>query len=203
MPKKRIGKEIRPTKETKIFCEINLDGKGISKIVSGIGIIDHMMELFSFHGFFDLKLKATGDLRVDIHHTNEDIGICFGKAFKKALGDYKGIKRFANASAPMDEAIAKVAVDISNRGSLYIYPLSSEINARLGGEKGYSFKDFEQLLEAFSKNSGINIIIELPYASGDLHHNIEAIFKALGRALDEATKIDPRRKSVPSTKGIL
>ncbi len=199
MPNKRIGKEIRPTRETKITCIINLDGKGDSNIDTGIGIIDHMLELFSFHGFFDLNLKATGDLKVDIHHTNEDVGICLGKAFKKALGNSKGIRRFDAGSAPMDEVLARATVDISNRGSLYLnYPL----NHVFGEEKGYSFKDFEQFLDSFAKNSGINIIIELPRV-GDLHHTVEAIFKALGRALDNATRIDSRRKGVPSTKGIL
>lgn len=200
MAKKRVGKEVRPTKETKISAEINLDGKGVSKINTGIGIIDHMLELFTFHGFFDLKIETKrGDFEVDIHHTNEDLGICLGKAFKKALGDCKGIKRSGSANIPMDEALARVAVDISNRGSLYF---ANKTTSALGDEKGYTIKDFEQLLDAFAKNSGININIEVT-GFGDLHHTVEAIFKALGRALDEATKIDPRRKGIPSTKGIL
>jgi len=196
--KKRTATIKRKTKETDIAAKLNIDGSGKSKINTGIGILDHMLELFAFHGLFDLEVFAKGDLKVDIHHTNEDVGIVLGEAFKKALGDKKGIRRFGSASAPMEEVVANVAVDISGRG--FFKTLS---NPSAGEEKGYTFAHANHFLEAFAKKMGMNLSIQLFSANSDLHTNLEPIFKALGIALDQATQIDPRRKGVPSTKGVI
>lgn len=188
----------RKTRETEIVVSLNLDGAGKAKISTGIGFVDHMLELFSFHGLFDLDIQAKGDLNVDIHHTNEDLGICLGQAFKKALGDCAGIKRFGASEVPMDKARAKVVIDISNRYSFSGLDAGRDVKSR---EK-YSLDDAGDLLDSFAKNMGINLHVDI-IAGDDLHHIVEAIFKALGIALDQATQIDPRRKDVPSTKGIL
>lgn len=185
----------RKTKETEITVSLKIDGKGKADINTGIGFLDHMLELFAFHGLFGLKVQAKGDLKVDIHHTNEDIGICLGQAFKEALGDCAGIRRFGSAEVPMDQARAKVAIDISNR-----YAFSG-----LKGpppKENYSIEDASDLLDSFAKNIGMNLHVDI-ISGTDLHHVLEAVFKALGIALDQATQIDPRRKEVPSTKGIL
>lgn len=199
--KKRTAQIKRKTKETEISAKLNIDGSGRAKISTGIGILDHMLELFTFHGFFDLDIKAKGDLKIDIHHTNEDIGIVLGEAFKKALGDKKGIKRFGSASVPMEEVVAAVVVDISGRSS---YRLKT---GRFGEtpqpQDGYAMKDLEHFLEALSKHIGMNLNITVGPTSFDLHTTLEPIFKALGIALDEATQIDPRRRGIPSTKGVI
>ncbi len=203
MPKQksRSAKITRKTKETQIILNLNVDGKGKAKIDSAIGFLDHMLELFSFHGLFDMELKAAGDLKVDTHHTNEDIGICLGQAFKKALGDCKGIKRFGSSEVPMDQARAKVTLDISNR---YAYKISlpGGSGIELKKTENYSFHEAGDFLDSFAKNLNINLHVEI-LAGDDLHHILEAVFKALGVALDEATQIDPRRKEIPSSKGIL
>jgi imidazoleglycerol-phosphate dehydratase len=199
--RKRIATIKRKTKETDITVKLNIDGSGKSKINTGIGILDHMLELFAFHGLFDLEIAAKGDLKVDIHHTNEDIGIVLGQAFKKALGDKKGIKRFGSASVPMEDVVANVTIDISGRG---YYRLKVE-KAKFvpSGEGEYQFPDIEHMLESFAKHLGMNLNIRIENASSDLHTNLEPAFKALGKALDEATQIDPRRKGIPSTKGVI
>ena len=196
--KKRVATIKRKTKETDISGKLTVDGKGDeNSIDTGIGFLDHMLDLFAFHGLFDLKLKAKGDLKVDMHHTNEDIGICLGKAFKDALGDCKGIKRFSSAEVPMDKAKAKVVVDISNR-----YAFEKNIQTLpSGSEKGYTFDDGMDFFDSFAKKLNMNLHIES--SGSDLHHVLEAVFKAFGVALDEATQIDPRRKDIPSTKGII
>jgi imidazoleglycerol-phosphate dehydratase len=160
-----------------------------------------MLELFAFHGLFDLDITAKGDLKVDIHHTNEDIGIVLGDAFKKALGDKEGINRSGNFSMPMEAVVANVVVDISGRGSFKRIG-SESVLLRLK-EKGYEFKDAEHFFEAFAKHLGMNLNIKIDSPSMDLHTTLEPIFKAFGKALDEATQIDPRRKGVPSTKGVI
>lgn len=195
--KARTAEIKRKTKETDISGKLVIDGKGKADIKTGIGFLDHMLDLFAFHGLFDLKLKAVGDLNVDIHHTNEDIGIALGIAFKEALGDCKGIRRFGSAEVPMDKARAKAVVDISNR---YAFEKRIETLPH-GSEEGYSFDDGIDFLDSFAKRFNINLHIEA--SGGDLHHVFEAIFKALGVALDQATQIDPRRKDIPSTKGII
>jgi imidazoleglycerol-phosphate dehydratase len=195
----------RKTKETDITVKLNIDGSGKSKIDSSIGILDHMLELFAFHGLFDLDIAAKGDLKVDIHHTNEDIGIVLGEAFKKALGDKKGIRRFGASSVPMEDVVANVTVDISGRGffkDVTIQPCGT-IRQEIRDEKDYSFVHANHFFEAFAKKFGINLSIQLISSNPDLHTNLEPVFKALGVALDQATQIDPRRKGIPSTKGMI
>jgi len=199
--KKRIASIKRKTKETEIEVKLNIDGSGKAKINTGIGILDHMLELFVFHGLFDLEIKAKGDLKVDIHHTNEDVGIVLGEAFKKGLGDKSGIKRFGSASVPMEEVVADVAVDISGRGYYRLKTGKGVVAPKM--EDGYVFTDAEHLFDALAKHLGMNLNITVNPLSPDLHTTLEPIFKALGIALDQATQIDPRRKGVPSTKGII
>lgn len=191
----------RKTKETDISIKLNIDGAGISKIDTGIGILDHMLELFAFHGLFDLEIKAKGDLKIDLHHTNEDVGIVLGDAFKKALADKKGIKRFGSSSVPMEEVVASVSLDISGRSS---YKLRMPgIGEAPQSQDGYGLKDAQHFFEAFSKRLGMNLSITIEPQVKDLHTTLEPAFKALGIALDQATQIDPRRKGVPSTKGVI
>jgi imidazoleglycerol-phosphate dehydratase len=180
---------------------LNIDGSGKAKINTDIGILDHMLELFAFHGLFDLEIQAKGDLKVDIHHTNEDVGIVLGQAFKKALGTKTGIKRFGSASVPMEEVVANVTVDISGRGYYRLKTGRGVVAPKM--EEGYVFTDAEHLFDAFAKNLGMNLNILVNPLSSDLHTTLEPVFKALGIALDQATQIDPRRKGIPSTKGII
>ena len=191
----------RKTKETDITVKLNIDGSGKSKINTGIGILDHMLELFAFHGLFDLDITAKGDLKVDIHHTNEDVGIVLGDAFKKALGDKKGIRRSGDCYWPMEDVVARVDVDISGRG--FFKEVEGISNIVIKNQEGYSFDYANHLFESFAKRLGMNLNIELRSKNNDLHTNLEPVFKALGKALDEATQIDPRRKGVPSTKGVI
>ena len=192
----------RPSKETDITIKLNIDGTGESNISSGIGFLDHMLELFAFWGHFDLDILTNkADLSVDIHHTNEDLGIVLGSAFKKALGDKTSIRRIGSAAAPMEDVTANVTVDISGRPS-YKMLLNQNANTLLG-QDGYEFKDAEHFFEAFAKQLGMNLNIKLDNPSSDLHATLEPIFKALGIALDQATQIDPRRKGIPSTKGVI
>jgi len=194
----------RPTKETIIEVRLDIDGDDESMIKTGIGFLDHMLELFAFWGHFDLKIiTKKADLNVDIHHTNEDVGIVLGQAFKKALGDKKGIRRLADASVPMEDVVANVAVDISGRGSFALSTAQLAIAAPRAIEDGYEFEDAEHFMEAFAKHLGANINITLNKCGQDLHATLEPIFKALGKALGEATQIDPRRIGVPSTKGVI
>ncbi|TAM43188.1 imidazoleglycerol-phosphate dehydratase HisB [bacterium] len=201
--KKRIAEVKRKTKETDITVKLLIEGQGKSRIDTGIGILDHMLELFSFHGLFDLVIRAKGDLKVDIHHTNEDIGIVLGDAFKKALGDKKGIKRFGSISVPMEDVVANVVVDISGRG--FFSGIKGSLPKALKNiDEGYSFEYANHFFEALAKRLGMNLDIHLSsFANTDLHTNLEPIFKGLGIALDQATQIDPRRKGVPSTKGVI
>lgn len=201
--KKRVAKVKRKTTETEIAVELSLDGKGKSQIGTGIGFLDHMLILFAKHGLFDLKIKARGDLSIDLHHTNEDVGIALGEAFRKALGDKKGIRRFGSidVAIPMEEALARIALDISGRPSIYMRHVGKQIPPLLSLRESYTLNDAKQFLEAFVRNSGVNLHVE--YCGEDLHHVLESIFKAFGRALCDATRIDPRIKGVPSTKGRL
>lgn len=200
--KKRTAQIRRKTKETDIAIRLNIDGKGKAKIKTGIGFLSHMLELFAYHGLFDLNVDVKrGDLDVDIHHTNEDIGISLGEAFKKALKGKRGINRFGQSFVPMDEALARVRVvlDISGRPSLYF---KSKVKG-LSRLKDYTINDAEQLLKAFVSNSGINMHVDI-IRGQDTHHTLESVFKALGRALSEAARIEPRsKKRIPSTKGKL
>ncbi|MBE0069697.1 imidazoleglycerol-phosphate dehydratase HisB [Thermoanaerobacterium thermosaccharolyticum] len=187
----------RKTAETEVYVKINIDGAGKSHINTGIGFLDHMLNLFSKHGLFDLQVEAKGDLYVDSHHTVEDIGITLGQAFLKALGDKKSIKRYGLAYVPMDEALIRTVVDISGRPYLY-YNLKLKMQS-LGNFETETVEDF---FRAFAYNSGITLHVEQLHGK-NTHHIIEGAFKALGRCLDEATEIDDRIEGVPSTKGVL
>ncbi|MGB9716010.1 MAG: imidazoleglycerol-phosphate dehydratase HisB [Thermodesulfovibrionales bacterium] len=194
----RTAKIERKTKETDINLTINLDGKGQYTIDTSIPFLDHMLSLMCKHGIFDMKLKAKGDIEVDFHHTVEDVGIVLGKAIKQALGDMKGISRFGQATVPMDEALASVSLDISGRPYL-IYRVAFPKKSKI---RNFDPDLIEDFLQAFVSSSGITLHIESPYGR-NTHHIIEAIFKALGRALKDAVSIDTRMKGVPSTKGKL
>jgi imidazoleglycerol-phosphate dehydratase len=199
--KKRSATIKRKTKETTITVKLNIDGKGKSKIDTGIGILNHMLELFAFHGLFDLDISAKGDLKVGLHHTNEDIGIVLGEAFKKTLGAKKGMRRFGSAAVPMEEVVASVVVDISGRPAFKLSTEKSAVKPKI--QEGYTFGDAEHLFQGFAKHLGMNLNITVNPLSPDLHTTLEPIFKALGVALDQATQIDPRRQGVPSTKGVI
>ncbi len=188
----------RKTKETDIKLTLNLDGKGQYSIDTSIPFLDHMLSLMCKHGIFDMKLKAKGDIEIDYHHTVEDIGIVIGKAVKKTLGDMKGISRFGQATVPMDEALASVSIDISGRPYL-VYKVSFPKKSKI---KNFDPDLIEDFLHAFVSNSSITLHVESPYGR-NTHHIIEAVFKALGRALRNAVSIDPRIKGIPTTKGRL
>ncbi|MEW5758138.1 MAG: imidazoleglycerol-phosphate dehydratase HisB [Candidatus Omnitrophota bacterium] len=194
--KKRIAIIKRKTNEVDISVKLNIDGTGKSEIDTGFKSLDHMLTLFCFHGFFDLKLSAKGDLQ---HHIVEDIGITLGEAFKKAIGEAKGIKRFGYSTMPMDEILVSTAIDLSGRPFLkFNIPAISE-NLDL---KAHDFKTF---LESFVSHN--KLALHITYAedlgSSDTHHFIEAVFKSLALSLSMAISIDSRRKEVPSTKGVL
>jgi imidazoleglycerol-phosphate dehydratase len=198
----------RKTKETDIRAKVNLDGKGKASVDTGIAFLDHMIESFAKHGLFDIQLKAKGDLDIDSHHTNEDVGIVLGEAFKKALGNKKSIRRFADFRAPLDEALTgvRVSLDISGRGSFHLHTNSktrwiSHPALRLrANKKGYTLADSKHFMESFASHMGLTL--HLDFISGDQpHHMIEASFKALAKALDWATGLDARISGVPSTKG--
>jgi imidazoleglycerol-phosphate dehydratase len=191
----RKAKITRKTKETDILVQINLDGEGKYEIDSGIGFLDHMLCHLSKHGKIDLTLKAKGDLKVDQHHTVEDIAICLGQALCEALGDKKGIARYGSSSVPMEDALANVAVDLSGR-PFCVY------NAQYRTEKvgDFDVECIEELLRSFSNHGKFNLHITVPHGTNS-HHIAEAIFKALGQALGQAVKITG--KDIPSTKGTL
>lgn len=189
----------RKTRETDIQLSFSVDGKGLSKISTGLPFLDHMLELFSKHGLFDLQIKAKGDLHVDIHHTNEDTGIVLGAALTKSLGDKKGIRRYGFWSLPMDESLIRISLDISGRPSLFIHQAEGVSFSRL---ENYSFHDAMEFMRAFCHHAGINMHIEIVRGK-DSHHIIEGVFKCLSKALDSATQIDPRVQGVPSTKGLI
>jgi len=187
----------RKTKETDIRLALNLDGEGKNTIASGIGFLDHMLCLFSGHGRFDLELNCSGDLDVDTHHTVEDIGIVLGKAIFEALGSRESIKRYGSALIPMDESLAQVSLDLSNRPYLYFdIPFS---NPQVGG---MDTEMFEEFFRALAVNAGMTLHISILHGKNN-HHMIEAAFKAFARALREAVTIDPSIKGVNSTKGML
>jgi len=192
-PKSRI---LRQTRETQVELELTLDGRGKTAIDTGIPFLDHMLTLFAAHGYFDLKIKAKGDLEVDQHHTVEDIGICLGQALKEALQARPGVRRFGEARVPMDEALAQVTLDLSNRPHLYF-----KVKFPPGGA-GLDPQLVREFWRAVAVHGGITLHIAVPYGE-NTHHIVEAIFKAAGRALDLATQPEPRAKGVPSTKGVL
>lgn len=187
----------RKTNETAIELVFGLDGSGTSAIDTGIGFFDHMLDLFTKHGNFDLSLKVDGDLRVDFHHSVEDVGICLGQAFRDALGDASGISRYSSGLIPMDEALCQMAIDVSNRPFLDFqgaFPKSKV------GE--FDVELVKEFFNAFVSNARVTLHLEV-IKGENLHHMIEACFKAFGQLLDKATRIDPMREGVPSTKGVL
>ncbi|HHW36058.1 MAG TPA: imidazoleglycerol-phosphate dehydratase HisB [Bacillales bacterium] len=187
----------RRTNETDINLSFAIDGEGQSKLETSVPFLTHMLDLFTKHGQFNLTIDAVGDVEIDDHHTTEDIGICLGQALREALGDKKGIKRYGNAFVPMDEALAQVVVDLSNRPHL-------EFRAELPSARVGTFDTelVHEFLWKLALEARMNLHVIVHYGH-NTHHIIEAIFKAFGRALDEATMIDPRVKGVPSTKGML
>ncbi len=187
----------RKTKETEIIVDLNIDGAGVHDISTGIGFFDHMLALFAVHGFFDLTVKASGDIHVDYHHTVEDVGLVLGEAIKEALGEKKGIVRYGYAATPMDDALCTVAADISGRPYLvYLLP------AAVVSSSGFNAHLAKEFFRAIAMTAGMNLHIEVRYGEND-HHVTEAIFKSFARALDSAVAIDPRISGVHSSKGKL
>ncbi|HNX91754.1 MAG TPA: imidazoleglycerol-phosphate dehydratase [Candidatus Omnitrophota bacterium] len=202
--KERKTKYERKSKETEERISLNVDGSGKSDIATTIGFLDHMLTLFSYHGYFDLDIKAKGDTHVDKHHLNEDIGIALGDAFKQALGDSKGINRTASAEVPMDTVSAKVVVDLSNRFAFVFNDHRPAGTVEIKDDEGFSMHYAKDFLESMAKRLSMNLHVTIYGDGGDMHHYLEAVFKAFGIALDKATAIDPRRAGeVPSSKGIL
>ena len=194
----RTGSVKRKTKETDIEVAVDLDGKGVSDIVTGIGFLDHMLDLLARHSRIDIKVKAKGDLHIDFHHTAEDTGIAIGQAVKQALGDMKGVTRYADVHVPMDEALTRVAIDISGRPFLVFK--AEFVRDKVGD---FDTELVQEWFQAFAMNAGITLHAECLYGSND-HHIAESCFKGLARALRAAVAIDPRAKDeVPSTKGTL
>ncbi|QJD86230.1 imidazoleglycerol-phosphate dehydratase HisB [Cohnella herbarum] len=187
----------RKTNETDIQLSLGVDGSGEVSLETDVPFLNHMLDLFAKHGQFDLKVDARGDVDIDDHHTVEDIGICLGQALREALGDKKGIKRYASVFVPMDEALAQVVVDVSNRPH---FELRGEFPAATVGS--FTTELVHEFLWKLALEARITLHVIVHYGR-NTHHMIEAVFKALGRALDEATLIDPRVKGVPSTKGVL
>jgi imidazoleglycerol-phosphate dehydratase len=193
----RTGDVARSTKETDVRISLNLDGKGQTDIASGIPFLDHMLTLFAVHGFFDLSVNAAGDLDVDLHHTVEDVGLVLGDAISQALGERKGIRRYGHAVIPMDDALAAVTVDLSNRPFLVCdMPDSIVYGIALNPSLTREF------FRALANRGGMNLHINVAYGEND-HHVIESIFKAFARALDQAVTVDGRISGVPSSKGAL
>jgi imidazoleglycerol-phosphate dehydratase len=195
---KRQATIARRTKETQITATVDLDGTGASDITTGIGFLDHMLEQLARHGLIDIKLEAKGDLHIDFHHTAEDVGIVLGQAVAKALGDKQGITRYADVHLPMDEALTRVAIDVSGRPYLiwkvaFSQPKIGEIDTEL----------FREWFQAFAQNAGITLHVENLYGENN-HHIAETCYKGLARALREAIALDPKQVGrIPSTKGML
>jgi len=187
----------RSTSETQIEVRLNLDGTGIQDIQTPVPFLDHMLAQLARHGYFDLTVKAEGDTHIDSHHTLEDVGIAVGQAFKEALGDKKGIRRFAEANVPLNEALAQCIIDISGR-AFFVFNLELP-KAKLGE---FDVELVPEFFQAFSANSGMTLHFNSPYWN-NLHHITEALFKAFARALDSACTLDSRSGEVPSTKGTL
>nr|MDH3091505.1 imidazoleglycerol-phosphate dehydratase HisB [Bacillus velezensis] len=193
----RKAERARTTNETDIKLAFEIDGEGKADISTDVPFMTHMLDLFTKHGQFNLTVDAKGDTELDDHHTTEDIGICLGQAFLEALGDKKGIKRYGSALVPMDEALAQVAVDLSNRPHLEMRGAFPQ--AKVGT---FDTELVHEFLWKLALEARMNLHVIVHYGT-NTHHMIEAVFKALGRALDEASSIDPRVKGVPSTKGML
>jgi imidazoleglycerol-phosphate dehydratase len=201
MSKIRRAELHRKTGETDIFLKLTVDGQGKSKIVTGIPFFDHMLTLFAKHALLDLEVRAKGDVEVDFHHTVEDIGIVLGKVMAKALGDKKGMVRYGNFHLPMDETLVRVALDFSGRPLLvWRAPKTINLNRLKAGD--FPAQLTVEFLRAFAQEAGLTLHVEVLY-SDETHHLIEAVFKGLARALEQAVRRDPRVKGIPSTKGML
>ena len=187
----------RVTKETRIRLSLTIDGSGNTAICTSVPFLDHMLNLFARHGLFDLEVEASGDIDIDFHHTVEDIGIVLGEAFKQALGDKKGIRRYGQATVPMDETLARVAVDISGRPYLVYHVNLPKV--KIGD---FDVELAREFFQAFVNHCGLNLHVNVMYGD-NVHHILEACFKAFARALDTASQRDPRIEGVMSTKGVL
>lgn len=188
----------RKTNETDISVSVDLDGTGKSNIETGVGFLDHMLDQVARHGMIDIEIKAKGDLHIDAHHTTEDVGIALGQAVREALGDKKGIRRYASCDLPMDEALSRVALDISGRPFLVW-----RVEFKRDKVGDFDTELFQEWFQAFAMNSGITLHVENVYGD-NAHHIAESCFKALARALRDAVEIDPRNADrIPSTKGAL
>ena len=198
MAKIRIANVSRRTAETDITLQLTVDGTGVSRVDTGIPFLDHMLTLFAKHGLFDLDVKAKGDVAVDYHHTVEDIGLVLGEAFKTALGDKIGLKRYGFFLLPMDESLARVVLDLGGRPHL-VY----EVQAPTMYVRDFNLALVKEFFQAFANSVGANVHIQLLYGE-EPHHVVEAVFKCFARALDVATQIEPRAANqLPSTKGTL
>ncbi|HVY00369.1 MAG TPA: imidazoleglycerol-phosphate dehydratase HisB [Pseudorhodoplanes sp.] len=194
----RKGGVKRTTKETDVSVAVDLDGKGQSQIATGIGFLDHMLDLLARHSRIDIEVKAKGDLHIDHHHTTEDVGIALGQAVKQALGDMRGITRYADVHVPMDEALTRVAIDVSGRPFLVFK--ATFMRDKIGA---FDTELVKEWFQAFATNAGVTLHVETLYGSND-HHIAESCFKGLARALRSALAIDPRAANeIPSTKGSL
>ncbi|MFQ5671744.1 MAG: imidazoleglycerol-phosphate dehydratase HisB [Nitrospinales bacterium] len=193
----RVSQIKRATRETEIAVSLNLDGSGEHNIQTPIPFLDHMLAQLSRHGFFDLDIQARGDTEIDFHHTVEDVGISLGQAFSQALGDKKGIRRFADVSVPLNEALATSVVDLSGRA---FFVFNADLPKAKIGE--FDVELVPEFFQAFAANAGVTLHITAAYWS-NLHHVVEAMFKSFARALDEACSLDPRSGEIPSTKGRL
>ncbi|MDD3885977.1 MAG: imidazoleglycerol-phosphate dehydratase HisB [Victivallaceae bacterium] len=194
---KRSAEITRKTRETDIFVKIDLDGDGTGVIDTGVPFLDHMLTLFAKHGFFNLEIKAVGDIEVDYHHTFEDLGLTLGEAIASALGDKAGIRRYGSCLLPMDEALAMIALDLSGR-PLLVYG----VNAPAPMVKDIDVRLFHEFFQALAVKSGMNLHIR-SLAGEEVHHVFEAVFKGFAKALDAAVTLDPRVKGILSTKGSL
>ncbi|PSK86565.1 imidazoleglycerol-phosphate dehydratase [Murinocardiopsis flavida] len=195
----RTGRVERTTKETKVLVEVDLDGTGVADISTGVGFYDHMLDQIAKHGLFDITVRTEGDLHIDAHHTIEDTALAFGAAFKEALGDKAGIRRFADAKVPLDEALAEVTVDLSGRPYL-VHTEPAGIAPVIG--RDYHTTMTRHIFESFVAQARCALHIHVPYGR-DAHHIVECQFKAFARALRHAAERDPRVSGVPSTKGAL
>jgi imidazoleglycerol-phosphate dehydratase len=191
----------RKSKETNITVSVSLDGSGKTSAKTGLPFLDHMLTLFGTHGLLDLTVKGSGDLEIDRHHTNEDIGLVLGQALDRALGERKGITRFGLAYVPMDEALARVVLDISGRAKL-VFTDARGSRSKLSTSTDYSWGDAEHFLESLARACKVTLHVDV-LAGDDFHHTLEAVFKALGRAFEQAARLHPRVKGIPSSKGRL
>ena len=198
----RRARVTRTTRETDITVRLNLDGRGQTTVKTGLPFLDHMLTLLGTHGVFDLSIAADGDLDVDLHHTNEDVGLVVGGAFQKALGAARGIRRFGWAYVPMEEALVRVVLDVSGRPKLLLRDQRRPRKSLKGSGTSYQWEDLEHWLESFVRASKLTVHVDV-FAGDDFHHTCEAIFKALARALAQAVARDARVRGVPSSKGRL